>query len=112
MTATEFELLGKLEQELEEEAAELQPLYTPWRVRQGLRPKPQYLRFLNLDQFIWNKASLTPLVSGRWWNTLPNTSNSVGKQCSRLRTFALSVIPTIQGLRNTTSIWVTGARTP
>ena len=60
MTATEFELLGKLEQELEEEAAELQPLYTPWRVRQGLRPKPQYLRFLNLDQFIWNKASLTP----------------------------------------------------
>jgi outer membrane protein OmpA-like peptidoglycan-associated protein len=60
MTATEFELLGKLEQELEEAAAELQPLYTPWRVRQGLRPKPQYLRFLNLDQFIWNKASLTP----------------------------------------------------
>jgi hypothetical protein len=50
MTATEFELLGKLEQELEEAAAELQPLYTPWRVRQGLRPKPQYLRFLNLDQ--------------------------------------------------------------
>ncbi|MCI0428105.1 MAG: OmpA family protein [Nitrospiraceae bacterium] len=32
----------------------------PWRTRLGLRPKPQYLRFLNLDQFDWNKASLTP----------------------------------------------------
>lgn len=36
------------------------PSYTPWRVRLGLRPKPQYLRFLNLDQFNWNEASLTP----------------------------------------------------
>jgi|SRR5262245_11726515 len=34
--------------------------YTPWRARAGLRPKPQYLRFMNLDQFDWNKASLTP----------------------------------------------------
>ena len=36
------------------------PSREPWRVRLGLRPKPQYLRFLNLDQFILNKASLTP----------------------------------------------------
>jgi outer membrane protein OmpA-like peptidoglycan-associated protein len=35
------------------------PTYTPWRARLGMRPKPQYLRFLNLDQFDWNKASLT-----------------------------------------------------
>lgn len=36
------------------------PPRTPWRVRLGMRPKPQYLRFLNLDQFNWNEASLTP----------------------------------------------------
>jgi outer membrane protein OmpA-like peptidoglycan-associated protein len=36
------------------------PLYTPWRVRYGLRPQPQYLKFLSLDQFDWNKALLTP----------------------------------------------------
>jgi outer membrane protein OmpA-like peptidoglycan-associated protein len=36
------------------------PRYTPWRVRYGLRATPQYLRFLNLDQFNWNEASLTP----------------------------------------------------
>ena len=34
--------------------------YTPWRVRAGLRPTPPTLRFMNLDQFDWNKASLTP----------------------------------------------------
>jgi outer membrane protein OmpA-like peptidoglycan-associated protein len=27
-----------------------------------LRPKPQYLRFINLDHFNWNEASLTPLL--------------------------------------------------
>ena len=36
------------------------PSYTPWRVRYGLRPQPQYLKFLRLDQFDWNKALLTP----------------------------------------------------
>jgi outer membrane protein OmpA-like peptidoglycan-associated protein len=36
------------------------PSRAPWRVRAGLRPKPQYLAFLKLDQFDWNKASLTP----------------------------------------------------
>jgi outer membrane protein OmpA-like peptidoglycan-associated protein len=35
------------------------PAYTPWRARLGMRPKTQYLRFLNLDQFDWNKAPLT-----------------------------------------------------
>jgi hypothetical protein len=35
------------------------PSRTPWRVRLGLRPKPQYLRFMNLDRFNWNEASLT-----------------------------------------------------
>jgi hypothetical protein len=34
--------------------------YTPWRARAGLRPTPPTLRFMNLDQFDWNKASLTP----------------------------------------------------
>src|SRR5262245_1721112 len=34
--------------------------YTLWRARAGLRPNPQYLRFMNLDQFDWNKSSLTP----------------------------------------------------
>ncbi|MGH9908440.1 MAG: OmpA family protein, partial [Pyrinomonadaceae bacterium] len=36
------------------------PAYMPWRVRLGIHPKPQYLRFMNLDQFNWNEASLTP----------------------------------------------------
>src|SRR5882724_5875235 len=36
------------------------PSYTPWRVRYGLRARPQYLRFLNLNQFNWDKTSLTP----------------------------------------------------
>ena len=40
------------------------PTYTPWRVRVGLRPKPQYLAFLKLDQFEWKKASLTPRLRG------------------------------------------------
>lgn len=35
------------------------PSSTPWRARLGLRPKPQSLRFLSLDQFNWNEASLT-----------------------------------------------------
>jgi outer membrane protein OmpA-like peptidoglycan-associated protein len=77
MAATELEFLGEREDEFEEEAMELEPLfsqwgasaqrfgyrefgYTPWRDRTDLRPKPQYIKFLNLDQFIWNKASLTP----------------------------------------------------
>ena len=34
--------------------------YEPWRVRLGLRVPPQHLRFLNLNQFNWNQASLTP----------------------------------------------------
>jgi outer membrane protein OmpA-like peptidoglycan-associated protein len=36
------------------------PSRAPWRDRVGLRPAPQYLSFLTLDQFDWNKASLTP----------------------------------------------------
>ena len=39
------------------------PLYTPWRLRVGLQATPQYLRFINLDQFDWNKASLTPRLT-------------------------------------------------
>jgi OmpA family len=39
------------------------PSYTPWRARLGLRPKPQYLRFMNLDRFNWNEASLTPRLT-------------------------------------------------
>jgi hypothetical protein len=35
------------------------PSRMPWRVRLGLRSTPQYLRFLILDQFPWNRASLT-----------------------------------------------------
>ena len=35
------------------------PSREPWRGRVGLRPKPQSLRFMNLDRFHWNKASLT-----------------------------------------------------
>jgi outer membrane protein OmpA-like peptidoglycan-associated protein len=34
--------------------------YEPWRVRIGLRVPPQHLSFLNLNQFKWNQASLTP----------------------------------------------------
>ena len=30
--------------------------FRSWRVR-GMRPTPQYLRFLNIDQFIWNKPT-------------------------------------------------------
>ena len=60
MAATEFKLLGELKEGLEQELAELGPRYTPWRDRLGLRPKPKYLKFLTLDQFIWNRASLTP----------------------------------------------------
>jgi OmpA family protein len=32
--------------------------YTPWRARMGLRSKPQYLRFLSLDNFGINESSL------------------------------------------------------
>jgi len=35
------------------------PSSEPWRSRLGLRPQPQALRFMNLDQFRWNEASLT-----------------------------------------------------
>jgi outer membrane protein OmpA-like peptidoglycan-associated protein len=33
---------------------------TPWRARLGLTAKPQHLRYMNLDRFNWNQASLTP----------------------------------------------------
>ena len=36
------------------------PLRTPWRTRVNAGAPPQYLRFLTLDQFNWNDASLTP----------------------------------------------------
>jgi outer membrane protein OmpA-like peptidoglycan-associated protein len=36
------------------------PLRTPWRSRLDNPPPPPRLRFLNLDQFNWNDASLTP----------------------------------------------------
>lgn len=36
------------------------PRYTPWRAHLDPRSKPQYLRFMNLDRFSFNKASLTP----------------------------------------------------
>lgn len=39
------------------------PSMTPWRVGLGLRSKPQHIRFLNLNQFNWNKASLTPRLA-------------------------------------------------
>lgn len=32
--------------------------YTPWRVKVGLRAKPQVLRFLSLDDFDFNQSSL------------------------------------------------------
>ena len=32
--------------------------YTPWRARVGLQPKPQYLRFLSLDNFDVDKSLL------------------------------------------------------
>jgi outer membrane protein OmpA-like peptidoglycan-associated protein len=32
--------------------------YTPWRARAGLQPKPQYLRFLSLDNFDVDKSLL------------------------------------------------------
>ena len=34
--------------------------YQPWPVRMGLRVPSQHLRYFNLDQFNWSKASLTP----------------------------------------------------
>jgi outer membrane protein OmpA-like peptidoglycan-associated protein len=39
------------------------PTRTSWRARLGLQPQPQYLRFINLDQFNWNEASLTPRLT-------------------------------------------------
>jgi outer membrane protein OmpA-like peptidoglycan-associated protein len=35
------------------------PSKESWHVRLNQRPKPQYLRFMSLDQFNWNEASLT-----------------------------------------------------
>jgi OmpA family len=35
------------------------PPRSSWRARLGVRPKPASLRFMNLDQFNWNDASLT-----------------------------------------------------
>jgi hypothetical protein len=32
--------------------------YTPWRAKLGLRSKPQYLRFLSLDNFDIDRSSL------------------------------------------------------
>jgi outer membrane protein OmpA-like peptidoglycan-associated protein len=39
------------------------PARAPWRTRLNVGATPQYLRFLNLDQFNWNEASLTPRLA-------------------------------------------------
>jgi len=62
------------------------PSRESWRVRLGLRPKPQYLRFMNLDQFNWSGASLTARLR-QMVGRLANTCSWVGNQCNQSDSF-------------------------
>jgi hypothetical protein len=90
-------------QELEDEALELEqlPLHlyeteTPfgsWRVR-GTRPTPQYLRFLNIDQFIWNKPTsadpraLKASLTARHWEMIERLAKHVRLSWKTMRPIA------------------------